>query len=183
MKFCSQCGSDKLEEIVPEGDDHERIVCSSCKTIHYQNPIVVVGCIPASEDKILLCRRAIQPRYGKWTIPCGFMENGESVEHGAQRETWEEARAKVDLHNVQLVYTVIHVNQVYIVFRSTLNPVKFEPGPESLEVKLFDFDEIPWDEIAFSSVECALKAYIQDYRNDRFLTHCHSYRRLDHQAQ
>ena len=85
--------------------------------IHYQNPIVVVGCIPTFEDQILLCRRAIEPRYGKWTIPCGFMENGESVEYGAQRETWEEARAKVDLENIQLVYTVIHVNQVYVVFR------------------------------------------------------------------
>ena len=183
MNFCSNCGSGQLQTIIPPGDDHPRIVCTDCGMIHYQNPIVVVGCIPTFEDQILLCKRAIEPRYGKWTIPCGFMENGESVEHGAQRETWEEARAKVDLENIQLVYTVIHVNQVYVVFRSRLNPVEFAAGPESLEVKLFKHFEIPWNEIAFSSVECALKTYIDDYSKGQNKTHCHSFKRPDHKAQ
>lgn len=183
MNFCSQCGSAQLEKIIPTGDDRIRIVCSNCQSIHYSNPIVVVGCIPTIEDKVLLCRRAIQPRYGKWTVPCGFMENGESVENGAMRETWEESRAKVELLNIQLVYSVVHVNQVYIVFRSKLNPVKYEAGPESLEVQLFDLSAIPWNELAFTSVEYALKTYSEDFQKGQFTTHWHSYRRSDHQTR
>ncbi|MEW8208657.1 MAG: NUDIX hydrolase [Candidatus Thiodiazotropha taylori] len=133
MNFCSQCGA-KVEVKVPDGDNRPRHVCDSCSTIHYQNPKIVVGCIPVWEDQILLCRRAIEPRYGLWTLPAGFMENGETSQQGAARETLEEATARVDVEGLYGLYNLPHINQVYLIFRSRLLDLEFAAGTESLEV-------------------------------------------------
>ena len=148
MKFCSQCGSE-VELRIPAGDTLPRFVCPVCHTIHYQNPKMVVGCIPEWEGRILLCRRAIAPREGKWTLPAGFMENNETLAQGAARETLEEANARVEIRELYAVYNLPHISQVYLLFRAKLLDLDFSPGIESLEVKLFEEHEIPWDEMAF----------------------------------
>jgi len=163
MKFCSQCGSPSIIFAIPEGDDRERYQCSDCEIVFYQNPRVIVGCIVHHQDKVLLCRRAIQPRYGFWTIPCGFLENGESCEEGAIRETFEEAGAKAKIMDLYCVYDVLHVNQVYLIYRAEFQgDVGFESGIESLETQLVDIEEIPWDDLAFSSIRFALECFQQD---------------------
>lgn len=162
MNYCSHCGSSQLEFIVPPGDSLPRYVCGSCRKIHYVNPKIIVGSLPLWEDKILLCKRAIKPRYGKWTLPCGFMENGETVEEGAIRETKEEANANIEIIGIQSVYSIPHINQVYILFLSQLKDLNFFPGAESLEVGLFREDEINWQEIAFSAVRFALENFFRD---------------------
>ena len=134
MKFCSQCGSARLDLRIPDGDTLPRTVCAQCGTIHYQNPKVVVGCLPEWEDRVLLCRRAIEPRYGLWTLPAGFLENGESVPAGAVRETLEEANARVAIGDLYTLISLPQINQVYMMFRAQLTDVDFGPGPESLEV-------------------------------------------------
>lgn len=144
---------------VPEGDDHERLICADCGHISYENPKVVVGSIVAEGDSVLLCRRAIEPRHGFWTIPAGYMEMGETVEEGARREAWEEARARIALDGVLAVYSIARLGQVQVIFRARFAEPGFEPGPESLEVRRFTWDEIPWDELAFPSVRWALKAW------------------------
>jgi len=126
---------------------------------------MVVGCLPVYQDKILLCRRAIEPRYGLWNLPAGYLENGETVEEGALRETWEEARARVAITRLHCLYNLPHVQQVYLHFLATMSQPDYKAGPESLEVKLFAADELPWDEIAFSSSTFALKMYLK-YGND-----------------
>ena len=161
VNFCPRCGS-PTEKKVPEGDNLTRDVCLSCRTIHYQNPKVIVGCIPVWEDKILMCRRAIEPRKGLWTFPCGFMENDESVEEGALRETREEANAEAEILHLHSVYSVPHIGQVYVVFLARLLNLDFHPGPESLETVLQGKNEILWDEIAFSSVLFSLRKYFDD---------------------
>src|SRR4249920_3152623 len=148
MNFCSSCGQ-PVTLIVPEGDHLPRYVCVSCTTIHYQNPRLIVGCVPEYEGKILLCRRAIEPRLGLWTLPAGFMENGETLAAGAMRETLEEANARVDVGELYTVISLPTISQVYMMFRSRLIDRDFGPGPESLEVRLFREDEIPWEKIAF----------------------------------
>ncbi|KRT55728.1 ADP-ribose pyrophosphatase YjhB, NUDIX family [endosymbiont of Ridgeia piscesae] len=165
MKFCSQCGTE-VERLIPEGDNRQRHVCPECRTIHYQNPKMVVGCIPLWEEQVLLCRRAIEPRYGLWTLPAGFMENGETAQQGAARETWEEAQARVEMGELYTLFNLPHIDQVYLLFLSRLQSLDFGPGSESLEVALFDESEIPWDELAFPVVKETLKLFFADRSTD-----------------
>jgi len=161
MNFCSHCGS-SVDLQIPEGDHLPRHVCSDCGVIHYQNPKMVAGCIPEWQGRILLCRRAIEPRYGLWTIPAGFMENGETLQQAAKRETHEEACAKVEVEGFYALYNLPHVNQVYVFFRGQLVDDSFAPGLESLETALFEESETPWHEIAFPVVTRVLERYFDD---------------------
>ncbi len=170
MKYCSQCGHSVIRKI-PEGEELERFVCESCQTIHYQNPKVVAGSIPEWEDKILLCKRAIEPRYGLWTLPAGFMELGETLEQAAARETWEEAQARIDQLDLYLVCSLPHISQVYTLFRANLQDLNFAPGQESLEVKLFDESQIPWDQLAFPVIRQTLRHYFEDKAKKQFTLH------------
>ena len=167
MKFCMVCGS-QLELKVPLGDNRERHVCITCGEIHYQNPKIVTGCIPVWEDKVLLCKRAIEPRYGLWTVPAGFMENGESTHVGAMRETLEEANARVEIDELYMTVNLPLINQVYMLFRAQLLDLDFSAGEESLDVRLFSEDEIPWEELAFPTVEMSLKRFFADQARGEF---------------
>ena len=169
MKFCHQCAGSLILRI-PPGDDKPRHCCSECDTIFYLNPKNVVGTLPFFEDKVLLCKRAIQPRAGKWTLPAGYMENGESSLDGAIRETTEEAGASVIVKSDSL-YTLFNlpkINQVYMFFRTELANLDFAAGVESQEVALFSEAEIPWREIAFPVVKSTLEHYFDDLRKNRF---------------
>lgn len=167
MNFCSNCGQ-QLTYLTPPGDDRSRYYCEACGTVHYQNPTMVVGCIPEWDGKILLCRRAIEPRYGTWTLPAGYLENGETVAEGAVRETYEEARAKVEKLAPYALYNICYVNQIYLMFRARLQDTRFKPGSESLDVRLFAEDEIPWNEIAFRVLQETLLQYFKDRPNGHF---------------
>ena len=171
MKFCSKCGSSELDFRVPDGDTLNRYVCAACATVHYQNPKVVVGCLPVWEDRVLLCKRAIEPRYGLWTLPAGFLENGESVEQGAMRETLEEANARVELGDLYTMISLVHVHQVYMMYRAQLVDLDFGPGAESLEVKLFTEDEIPWEQLAFRTITRTLRQFFLDRKHGAFGLH------------
>lgn len=144
---------------IPEGDDRERLTCPDCGFIAYENPKIVVGSVVAEGDRVLLCRRAIQPRAGFWTIPAGYMEMGETVQEGAMREAWEEARARIALDGVLALYSIARLGQVQVLFRARFAAPGFEAGPESLEVRQFRWDDIPWDELAFPSVRWVLRAW------------------------
>jgi ADP-ribose pyrophosphatase YjhB (NUDIX family) len=170
MKFCSSCGHAVATKI-PDGDHLLRFVCEACGTIHYQNPRIIAGCVPEWQGKILLCRRAIEPRRGFWTVPAGFMENGEAVQDAAAREAQEEALADVEIGSLLALINVIRAHQVHIIFRARLRNTDFGVGPESLEVALYDEQDIPWSEIAFLSVEFALRRYLEDRRGRRELAH------------
>ncbi|MDD5329966.1 MAG: NUDIX hydrolase [Sulfuricella sp.] len=170
MNYCSQCGA-KISIGIPPGDDRPRYVCVQCGAIHYENPKLVVGAIPEWEDRILLCRRAIEPRLGKWTLPAGFMENNETVAQAAARETAEEASARVEIDELYTVYSIPHISQVHVFFRSRLLDLDFRPGQESLEVALFDEEAMPWDELAFSSVRNTLRHFFADRRKGEFALH------------
>jgi ADP-ribose pyrophosphatase YjhB (NUDIX family) len=161
MKFCSNCGQ-PVETRVPDGDHLPRHVCPSCETIHYVNPKVVVGCVPEHDGRILLCKRAIEPRHGYWTIPAGFMENGETLQAGAARECWEEALARVEIGSLLAIANVVHAHQVHVFFRARLPVPEFGAGAESLEVGLYRPEDIPWQDIAFPSTEFALRRYLHD---------------------
>jgi ADP-ribose pyrophosphatase YjhB (NUDIX family) len=163
MNFCSACGQPVALK-VPDGDHLPRHVCTACGTIHYENPRIIAGCVIETEGKLLLCKRAIDPRRGYWTTPAGFMENGESVQHGAAREAMEEALAQVQIGSLLAIVNVLRAHQVHIMFRATLREPGFGVGPESLETQLYDESEIPWPEIAFLSVEFALRRYLEDRR-------------------
>ncbi len=160
---------------IPSGDNRLRAVCRQCKTIHYQNPKLVIGTLPIWNDgnttKILLCKRAIEPRYGFWTLPAGFMENGESTAQGAMRETQEEAGANIELGPLFSVVDVPYVNQVHLFYRATLLDLEFAPGEESLEVRLFDESQIPWSDLAFQTVASTLKWYFSDAKVNEFSVH------------
>ncbi|HUH94039.1 MAG TPA: NUDIX hydrolase [Casimicrobiaceae bacterium] len=171
MKFCSHCGSSALEQRVPTGDTLARCVCASCGTIHYQNPKIVVGCLPDWEDRVLLCRRAIDPRRGLWTLPAGFLENGETLVAGAARETAEEAGALVDVGELYTVISLPHISQVYVMFRARLLDLEFRPGTESLEVRLFEEEAIPWSELAFRTIARTLRLYFLDRKLGGFAVH------------
>ena len=171
MKFCSQCGSSALELRVPPGDSLPRYVCSSCGTIHYQNPKVVVGCLPVWGEQVLLCKRAIEPRQGLWTLPAGFLENGETIFAGAARETAEEAHARVEVGPLYTMISLPHISQVYVMFQARLLDLEFGPGPESIEVRLFNEDDIPWSEIAFRTITRTLRNYFLDRKLGVFPTH------------
>jgi ADP-ribose pyrophosphatase len=158
MKFCSVCGHG-VSLSIPPGDNRERFVCGSCGTVHYQNPRNVVGTVPVWDDKVLLCRRAIEPRYGYWTLPAGFMEMGETTAEAASRETLEEAGARVEVQSLFSLLNVPHVHQVHLFYMARLLDLDIEAGEESLEVKLFEEHEIPWDEIAFPTVGQTLRSF------------------------
>lgn len=170
MKFCSNCGAEVVLNI-PEGDNRERHICTSCELIHYQNPNVVTGCLATWEDKVLLCKRAIEPRYGLWTLPAGFMEMGETSTEAAIRETLEEANARVNVECLYVVLNLPQANQVYMIFRSTLKDLDFSPGAESLEVRLFEEQEIPWNKIAFGTIKHSLKFYFEDKAKGEYSLH------------
>jgi ADP-ribose pyrophosphatase YjhB (NUDIX family) len=170
IKFCSACGSGRIALRVPDGDNLPRYVCGACGAIHYQNPKVVVGCLPEWEDRVLLCRRAIEPRRGLWTLPAGFLENGETVAAGAVRETLEEASARVELGELYTMISLPQISQIYMMFRARLMDLDFGPGPESLEVRLFREDEIPWEEMAFRTIGRTLRNYFLDRKLGAFPT-------------
>ncbi|WP_044204273.1 NUDIX hydrolase [Flammeovirga sp. OC4] len=161
MNFCSNCGNGQLEYIIPEGDHKHRYYCPNCDTIHYQNPRIIAGCIPMYNGKVLLAKRAIEPRYGFWNLPAGFLENGESPEDGALRELFEETGAKGEVKRLHTVFSLPNFNQVYLLFLVDLTSEEYEKTTsESLEVRFFELDEIPWKEIAFESSTFALESYI-----------------------
>ena len=170
MNFCSECGNTVTRKI-PEGDDHLRYVCDNCETIHYHNPKIIGGSLAISGDRVLLCKRAIEPRHGKWTLPAGFMENDETLAEGSARETWEEAFAKVDDLQLYTVISVPSVNQVNVFMKGDLVDDKYSAGAESLEVELFTEEEIPWGEIAFTAVRLTLERYFEDRKTGTFPVH------------
>ncbi len=170
MKFCSNCGA-ALSMRIPDGDTLPRHICDTCETIHYQNPKIVAGCIPIWDDKILLCRRAIEPRYGLWTVPAGFMEKGETTLQAAIRETQEEAGAKVEIQGLCTLFNLPHIDQVYLLYRARLLDLDYAPGHETLEAHLFDQAEIPWNEIAFRVIHETLKLYFRDRVAGHYRTH------------
>lgn len=171
MNFCSECGSAQVAWLVPDDDNRPRHVCGDCGTIFYQNPKIVAGCLPTWEESVLLCRRAIAPRHGFWTLPAGFMENGETTEEAAARETLEEANARVTIQGLYTVLSLPHVSQVYMMYRSVLADLDFGPGAESLEVRLFTEAEIPWAELAFPTIRETLRSYFRDRRHGAFPVH------------
>jgi ADP-ribose pyrophosphatase YjhB (NUDIX family) len=170
MKFCSNCGAAVVRR-VPPGDTLPRWVCDECGVVHYRNPLMVVGTIPEQEGKILLCRRAIEPRYGYWTLPAGFLENDETTGQGAQRETMEEAGARIELGEAFTLISVPRVNQVHLFYRARLLDLEFKPGEETLEVALFDESGLPWKDLAFRTVELTLRRWFADRAKGSFGFH------------
>ncbi len=167
MNFCPNCGT-KVNRQIPLGDDRPRHVCPSCRQIHYQNPKLVVGLIPEWQGRILLCRRAIEPREGLWTLPAGYLENGETAAEGACRETWEEARAEVRDLAPYALFDLTFINQLYLMFRGRLVSEACQPGSESLAVRLFSESEIPWERIAFKVIQETLRYYFRDRARGAF---------------
>jgi len=170
LRYCSQCGS-RINYRIPSGDSLPRFVCDQCRTIHYENPKMVVGCIPEWNDRVLFCRRAIEPQYGKWTIPAGFLEKGETVAAGARRETFEEAGATVETLTPFAIFDLVFVGQVYLIFRSALKHPGFNAGDESLEVRFFTEQEVPWKDLAFPVIRESLRLYFKDRANGDFSFH------------
>lgn len=169
-KFCSHCGA-QTQFKIPDGDNRLRQVCDSCHTIHYKNPNIVTGTLPVYGDKVLLCRRAIEPRKGFWTLPAGFMELGETVEGGALRETVEEAGAQVVVESLYTLFNLPEGGQVSMFFLATMDTPEFSAGVESIEVALFAEDEIPWDELSFMTVRKTLEYFFADRKTGHFPLH------------
>ena len=167
MKFCSTCGS-TVSHKIPDDDTLHRFVCDDCDTIHYQNPRIITGCLPIYNNQVLLCKRAIEPRKGWWTLPAGFMENGETAHHGAERETWEEAKADVQNMALYTLFNLPHINQVYMFFRADVIDGQHDAGIESLETRFFSEAEIPWDELAFPTISRTLKLFFADRKTNDF---------------
>jgi ADP-ribose pyrophosphatase YjhB (NUDIX family) len=165
FKHCASCGH-AVEYRIPPDDNRERATCPACGSIHYQNPLNVVGTLPVwrADGRVLLCRRAIEPRHGLWTLPAGFMELGETAAQGALRETQEEAGADVEMGPLYTLLNVVRVGQVHLFYLADLRSPDFNPGPESLEARLFAEDEIPWDEIAFKTTRETLRFFFEDRR-------------------
>lgn len=161
LKFCNQCGA-SLSYRIPPGDDRSRYVCDDCGTVHYENPKVVVGCVPVWEEKILLCKRAIEPGLGKWTLPAGYLENGETAEEGAIRETFEETGARVEIIQPYSLFHLTFADHIYFMFSARMLSPDFSPGKESLSVDLFNEAKIPWSQIAFSVIGETLKRFLAD---------------------
>ena len=170
MNYCSLCGG-PVELRIPPDDNRKRHVCTVCGEVHYQNPKLIVGAFPEWEGQILLCRRAIEPRHGLWTLPAGFMENGESTVQAATRETLEEANARIAVGDLYSMYSLPYINQVHLLFRARLLDLDFGPGQESLEVRLFSESEIPWHEIAFRPVRFSLEYYFAERQSGNFSLH------------
>jgi ADP-ribose pyrophosphatase YjhB (NUDIX family) len=170
IRHCRACGT-AVEYRIPADDNRERAVCPACATVHYENPLNVVGTVPVWGDKVLLCKRAIEPRYGLWTLPAGFLELGETTEQGALRETDEEAGAKVELGPLFTILNVVRVGQVHFFYRATMTSPELDPGSETLEARLFDESEVPWDQIAFRTVRETLLAFFADRQRGEFQLH------------
>ena len=180
MNFCVICGYKTIEKI-PLGDHQLRRVCTDCGNIHYINPKVICGALVLWENKVLLCRRAIEPRYGLWTLPAGYMELFETMEQGAARETQEEAEAEIEIKQLYCMYNIPRIGQIYVLFKADLVDGVFGAGEESIECRLFEEHEIPWSELAFPSVEHTLKHYFHDRKNNTFDMHLETLgSRLDH---
>ena len=171
IKHCRACGS-AVAYVVPAGDNRQRAVCPACSTVHYENPCNVVGTVPVWGDKVLLCKRAIEPRHGLWTLPAGFLELGETTAQGAARETDEEAGAQIELGPLFTVLNVARVGQVHLFYLATMTSPALAPGSETLEARLFREDEVPWDEIAFRTVRETLRYFFDDRRRAQFGVHC-----------
>lgn len=167
MKFCGQCGSRGSMKVPPD-DNRERFVCDNCWHIHYDNPRVIVGVLPTLGDQVLLCKRAIEPRKGYWTLPAGFLENGESCADGAARETWEESQATVENLDLYCMFDLPYINQIYMFFKSEMSNGHYDSGPESLEVELFDEQDVPWQELAFPVIASTLKYFFEDRKQGLF---------------
>lgn len=167
MNFCSNCGN-RVSQKIPDGDNRQRYVCDRCGAIHYQNPRVIVGILPVYKQQILLCRRAIEPRHGFWTLPAGFLENGESTLDGALRECQEEANASVINPVLYALYDIPHIHQVYVFYRAELSDPSFGPSIESTEVKLFDECDIPWEQLAFPVVQLVLDQFLEDRKGNQY---------------
>ena len=167
IRYCNRCGSG-VALVIPRGDSLPRHVCNTCGYIHYENPRMVVGCVVEWEQKILLCKRAIEPQRGFWTLPAGFMENGETTAQGASRETWEEAGAKVIVEAPFFMVNIAHINQVHLFYRGRLLSPEYSAGEESLEVALFHAEDIPWHNLAFRSVTLCLESYLADRANGSY---------------
>jgi ADP-ribose pyrophosphatase YjhB (NUDIX family) len=174
LKYCRVCGTTVIYRLPDDGDTKERAICTACHTVHYENPLNVVGTVPVwGEDgaQVLLCKRNIEPRRGKWTLPAGFMELGETTEQGAARETDEEAGAQFEMLGLFSVMNVVQVGQVHLYYRARLLSTQFNPGHETMEARLFTEAEIPWDEIAFRTVQETLLRYFEDRRKGHFGVH------------
>lgn len=163
-----QCGSAKVRCEVPAMDNRRRHQCLACGYINYVNPKPVVGCVPVYDNKVLLCRRDIEPRRGHWTLPAGYMEVGETAVEAMLREAWEEARAEVSLQSLYVLFSIPHAVQMYIMYRASLLHGRHRPGEESADTRLFAFDQIPWDDIAFSTIRYTLQLYIEDLKTGSF---------------
>ena len=170
IQHCRSCGT-KVAYRIPTDDNRERAVCLACGEIHYENPINVVGTVPVWGEQVLLCRRAIEPRYGLWTLPAGFLELGESTEQGALRETDEEAGATIELLPLFTVISVLRVGQVHLFYRARLLDTGLNPGAETIEARLFGEGELPWDTLAFRTVRITLEHYFADRRRGHFELH------------
>ncbi|KAF7276535.1 hypothetical protein GWI33_010108 [Rhynchophorus ferrugineus] len=180
MSFCSRCGHPTTSKI-PLGDHQVREVCTSCNTIHYVNPKVICGALVIWENKVLLCRRAIEPRYGLWTLPAGYMELLETMAEGAARETREEAEANIDIEQLYCMYDIPRIGQIYVLFKAQLVDGKFGAGEETIECRLFGEQDIPWNDLAFPSVKRTLEHYFADCQNNIFPIHHEALgTRLDH---
>jgi ADP-ribose pyrophosphatase YjhB (NUDIX family) len=171
IKHCRNCGNAVVYRLPDDGDTRERAVCPACDTIHYENPLNVVGTVPHLGERVLLCKRNIEPGWGKWTLPAGFMELGETAVEGAARETDEEAGAQIEMEDLFTVLSVPRVGQVHLFFRARLLSDQFDPGHETIEARLFREDEIPWDEVAFRTVKETLARFFDDRRKGRFDVH------------
>jgi ADP-ribose pyrophosphatase YjhB (NUDIX family) len=164
---CRACGT-PVQYGIPPDDNRERAVCPACHTVHYENPLNVVGTVPTWDDRVLLCRRNIEPRRGLWTLPAGFMELGETAAEGAHRETVEEAGAHVELQGLYTVLNVVKAGQLHLFYRAALLDLQFDPGPETIEVGLFNQADLPWDELAFTTVRVTLEHYFTDRDRGQF---------------
>ncbi len=171
IRHCKRCGSSVRYEIPPD-DNRERAVCSACHNVHYENPLNVVGTLPVWGDQVLLCKRNIEPRFGFWTLPAGFMELGETTAEGALRETIEEAGARIEMQGLYTLLNVTRVSQVHLYYRARLLDTDFAPGPETIEARLFREDEIPWEQLAFRTVRATLEHFFADRRKGQFGLHC-----------
>lgn len=171
FQHCKVCGAPVTYRI-PDDDNRERAVCTACGNVHYENPLNVVGTVPVWDDQVLLCRRNIEPRFGLWTLPAGFMELGETLEAGALRETVEEAGARVEMQGLYTVLNVVRAGQVHFFYRARLLDTRFDPGPETQEARLFDEASVPWDQLAFRTVRETLMRFFEDRKRDQFPLHC-----------
>jgi len=170
IKHCRVCGA-VVAYRMPADDNRERALCSACGEIHYENPINVVGTVPVWDEQVLLCRRNIEPRFGLWTLPAGFLELGESTAEGALRETVEEAGARIEMQGLFTVFNVVRAGQLHLFYRARMLDATLDPGPETIEARLFREDEVPWDELAFRTVRLTLEHFFEDRRNGHYGVH------------